>query len=108
MNKVSMITERKIDGFDASGNRAEWELDALKKNGFDDVELIDEFNQQKVSDLSNNLIHAQQLSGRLLENYRYIADAHGLESPAVDGSKTIGYGGCHDGELGCRVSTHVC
>ena len=41
MNKVSMITERKIDGFDASGNRAEWELNALKKNGFVDIELTD-------------------------------------------------------------------
>ena len=79
MNKVSMITERKIDGFDASGNRAEWELNALQKNGFENIELIDEFNSEKVSDLPNNLIHAQQLSGRLLKNHRYIVDAHGLE-----------------------------
>ena len=79
MNKVSMITERKIDGFDASGNRAEWELNALKKNDFINIELIDEFNEEKVPDLSNNLIHAQQLSGRLLKNHRYIVDAHGLE-----------------------------
>ncbi len=74
-----MITERKIDGLDASGNRAQWQLHALKKNDFVDIELIDEFNKEKVSKLSNNLIHAQQLSGRLLENHRYIADAHGLE-----------------------------
>ncbi len=74
-----MITERKIDGLDASGNRAQWQLRALKKNDFVDIELIDEFNKEKVSKLSNNLIHAQQLSGRLLENHRYIADAHGLE-----------------------------
>ena len=31
MTNITMITERKIDGFDASGNRAEWELNALKK-----------------------------------------------------------------------------
>lgn len=74
-----MITERKIDGFDASGNRAEWELNALKKNGFVDIELVDQFNEKKVSKLSNNLIHAQQLSGRLLKNHNYIVDAHGLE-----------------------------
>jgi len=79
MPKVSMITERKIDGLDASGNRAQWQLHALKKNNFMNIELIDEFNKEKVSKLSNNLIHAQQLSGRLLENHRYIADAHGLE-----------------------------
>ena len=64
-----MITERKIDGFDASGNRSEWELNALKKNGFADIELIDEFNEEKVSNLSNNLIHTHQLSGRLLKNH---------------------------------------
>ena len=63
-----MITERKIDGFDASGNRAEWELSALKKNGFDDIEVIDEFDEKDVSKLSNNLIHAQQHSGRFLKN----------------------------------------
>ena len=74
-----MITERKIDGLDASGNRAQWQLHALKKNDFVNIELIDEFNKDKVSKLSDNLIHAQQLSGRLLENHRYIADAHGLE-----------------------------
>jgi glycosyltransferase involved in cell wall biosynthesis len=79
MSKVSMITERKIDGLDASGNRAQWELHALKKNNFLDIELIDEFKEEKVSKLSNNLIHAQQLSGRLLKNHRYIVDAHGLE-----------------------------
>jgi len=79
MNKVSMITERKIDGFDASGNRAEWELNALKKNGFTDIEIIDEFNEKDVSKLSNNLIHAQQHSARFLKNNRYIVDAHGLE-----------------------------
>ena len=79
MNKVSMITERKIDGFDASGNKSEWELNALKKNGFTDIELVDEFDNTKISKVSKNLIHAQQLSGRLLENCRYIVDAHGLE-----------------------------
>ena len=79
MPKVSMINERKIDGLDASGNRAQWQLHALKKNDFVNIELIDEFNKDKVSKLSDNLIHAQQLSGRLLENHRYIADAHGLE-----------------------------
>ena len=74
-----MITERKIDGFDASGNRAEWEIKALKKKGFFDIELIDEFDKTKIPKISNNLIHAQQLSGRLLTNQRYIVDAHGLE-----------------------------
>jgi glycosyltransferase involved in cell wall biosynthesis len=74
-----MITERKIDGLDASGNRAEWELNALKRNNFVGIELIDEFNKEKISKLSNNLVHAQQLSGRLLKNHRYIVDAHGLE-----------------------------
>jgi len=74
-----MITEHKIDGVDASGNRAQWELDALKKNGFSNIELIDQFDKTKISQVSNSLIHAQQLSGRHLDGQRYITDAHGLE-----------------------------
>jgi len=74
-----MVTERKIDGFDASGNRAQWEFNAVKKKGFSEIELIDEFDKTKIPKIQNHLIHAQQLSGRLLENHRYIADAHGLE-----------------------------
>ena len=31
MNKIFMITEHKIDGVNASGNRAQWEVDALRK-----------------------------------------------------------------------------
>ena len=79
MTKISMITEHKIDGVSASGNRAHWEIKALKRKGFSNIELIDNFDETKVSKLSNNLVHAQQHSGRLLENIPYIVDAHGLE-----------------------------
>lgn len=79
MSKICMLTERKIDGVDASGNRAEWEIKALRRKGFSEIELIDEFNEKKISEIPNNLIHAQQLSGRFLKNFRYIVDAHGLE-----------------------------
>lgn len=74
-----MITEHKIDGVGSSGNRAQWEIDALTKKGFSNITLIDEFDKTKISQISNSLVHAQQLSGRLLENIRYIVDAHGLE-----------------------------
>ena len=79
MNKICMITERTIDGVDASGNRAEWEIKALEKKGFTDITLIDKFDKTKLSEISDSLIHAQQLSARLLDNSRYIVDAHGLE-----------------------------
>lgn len=79
MKKVFMITEHGIDGVNASGNRAQWEIDALARKGFSDVTLIGSFDKSKVSQLTNCLVHAQQLSGRLLENIPYIADAHGLE-----------------------------
>ena len=74
-----MITEHKIDGVNASGNRAQWEINALKKKGFLDIELVDEFDKTKIPKISNTLVHAQQHSGRLLENIPYIVDAHGLE-----------------------------
>ncbi len=79
MNKICMITESSIDGVDASGNRAEWEIKALAKKGFSNIKLIDKFDKTKIPKISNALIHAQQLSGRLLKNNRYIVDAHGLE-----------------------------
>jgi len=74
-----MITEHKIDGVNASGNRAQWEIDALAKKGFADIKLIDGFDKTKVSQIAGSLVHAQQLSGRLLEGEKYVVDAHGLE-----------------------------
>ncbi len=79
MDKIFMITEHKIDGVNASGNRAKWEVEALAKKGFSNIELIDEFDKTKISDISNGIVHAQQLSARLLKNIRYIVDVHGLE-----------------------------
>lgn len=74
-----MITEHKVDGMNASGSRAKWEIDALAKKGFDNVMLIDEFDKTKIPKIRDGLVHAQQLSGRLLQNVKYVADAHGLE-----------------------------
>lgn len=79
MNKIFMITEHKIDGVNASGNRAQWEIDALAKKGFSDIKLIDKFDKTKIPQIADGLIHAQQLSGRLLDKMKYIVDAHGLE-----------------------------
>lgn len=74
-----MVTEHRIDGVNASGNRAQWEIDALARKGFVDITLIDGFNKSQASQLTNCLVHAQQLSGRIVEGVPYIADAHGLE-----------------------------
>ena len=82
MNKIFMITEHNIDGIDASGNRAQWEINALKKKGFSNITLIDKFDETKVKEISNGLVHAQQLSGRFLHNTKYIVDTHGLEYDA--------------------------
>lgn len=80
MHKIFMITERNIDGMDASGNRAQWEINALVRKGFTDITLIDKFDKTKIPLVSGGLIHAQQLSSRLLDNdAKYIVDAHGLE-----------------------------
>ena len=84
-----MITEHNIDGIDASGNRAQWEINALKKNEFPDVTLIDKFDETKIKEVTNGLVHAQQLSGRFLNNAKYIVDAHGLE---YDASSHLSHG----------------
>lgn len=74
-----MITEHKIDGINASGSRAKWEIDALAKKGFTNITLIDEFDETKIPEITGGLVHAQQLSARLLQNAKYVVDAHGLE-----------------------------
>jgi glycosyltransferase involved in cell wall biosynthesis len=79
MKKIFMITEHRIDGVNASSNRAQWEIEALTRKGFADITLIDRFDKSKALQLTGSLVHAQQLSGRLLQNIPYIADAHGLE-----------------------------
>ncbi len=68
-----------MDGVGGNSARVDWEIEALAKKGFSDIKLIDKFDKTKLPDISDSIIHAQQLSGRLLENSRYIVDAHGLE-----------------------------
>ena len=79
MNKVTIVTEHDLDNPNGSTVRPKWEYKALKKNGFVDVEIVDKFNETKVENISNTLIHAQQLSGRFLEGAKYIVDIHGIE-----------------------------
>ena len=82
MNKISMITERKIDGFDASGNRAEWEIKALKKKGFFDIELIDEFDKTKIPKIieifSKRLQVQENLTNQISSALDSIISPHGL------------------------------
>ena len=73
-----MITEYKASDVDGSTNRVKWEMDALEKKNFTDISLVDEFNKSKIHNVSNGLVHAQQLSGRFLNNIKYVVDAHGL------------------------------
>ena len=79
MRKVSIITQHNIKIPNGSTIRPKWEFNALKKHGFNDVKLVDNFTQDKIKDISDTLIHAHQFSGRLLKNQKYFVDIHGLE-----------------------------
>lgn len=80
MTKIFMISEYKIDNANGSVNRPKWEIEALQRKGFTNIELIDKFDKTKINQISDDgLIHAQQLSGRFLKKSKYIADVHGLE-----------------------------
>ena len=80
MTKIIMVTEFKKNSPNGSVNRPNWEIEALQRKGFTNIELVDEFNKTKINQISDDsLIHAQQLSGRLLKKSKYIADVHGLE-----------------------------
>ena len=80
MTKVTIITESSISQPNGSTARPKWQFKGLKKVGFDNVELIDKFDQTKIKDVKDSLIHAQQLSGRFLNGCKYMVDVHGLEN----------------------------
>lgn len=79
MTNVVIISENDLTQVNGSTVRPKWEFKALKKIGFEDVKLIDKFDQSMVKNVKNSLIHAQQLSGRFLEGCKYMVDIHGLE-----------------------------
>jgi len=79
MNRVSIITESDLNQLNGNVARPKWEFESIKKNGFDDIQLLGNFSQKMENGLKNDLIHAQQLSGNLLKNSRVITDIHGLE-----------------------------
>lgn len=79
MKKISIITQHDISSVNGSTMRPKWQIKALKKIGFENVEIVDNFTKSKLSKVKDNLIHAHQFSGRLLENEKYFVDIHGLE-----------------------------
>jgi len=79
MEKISIITQRDISIINGSTVRPKWQIKALKKIDFENVEIVDNFTKLKLNEVKNNLIHAHQFSGRLLEKEKYFVDIHGLE-----------------------------
>ena len=79
MKKISIITQHDMNTPNGSTIRPKWQFEALKKNNFSDVELIDNFNETKLNEISNTLIHAHQFSGKWIKNQNYFVDIHGLE-----------------------------
>ena len=79
MKKVSIITQHDMNTPNGSTIRPKWQFEALKKNNFNDVELVDNFNETKLNDISDTLIHAHQFSGKWIKGQKYFVDIHGLE-----------------------------
>jgi glycosyltransferase involved in cell wall biosynthesis len=77
MNKVVMITEYSLDQSNGSIIRVKRQIEALQKNNFKNVSVIDNF-QKNTTKPTDCLIHAQQLSGRFFEKKKYISDIHGI------------------------------
>lgn len=77
--KISIITEHNSTTLNGNSVRPLWEYKALKRKNCPNVTLIDNFSESKSKKLKDDIIHAHQLSSRLLEKQRYIVDIHGLE-----------------------------
>ena len=74
-----MLSQYSFDKPNGSIIRAKWEYDALKKNGFTNISIIDNFSKSSKTP-SNCLFHAHQTSGQFLEKKSYISDLHGIGS----------------------------
>jgi glycosyltransferase involved in cell wall biosynthesis len=74
-----MLSQYSFDKPNGSIIRAKWEYDALKKNGFTNISIIDNFSKSSKIP-SNCLFHAHQTSGQFLEKKSYISDLHGIGS----------------------------
>ena len=79
MKKVSIITQHDIHTPNGSTVRPKWQFEALKKNDFNDMDLVDNFDETKLNDISDTLVHAHQFSGKWIKDQKYFVDIHGLE-----------------------------
>ena len=79
MQKISITTQHDCKVPNGSTVRPKWQIKALEKAGFKNAEIVDNFDESKIEQVKNSLIHAHQFSGRLLKNKKYFVDIHGLE-----------------------------
>ena len=79
---VVMTTEYSMDEPSGSAIRVKWEVDALRKHGFTNISISDNFDQNSEKP-TNCLIHAQQHTGRYFEKNTYISDIHGIGYEAM-------------------------
>ena len=79
MKKVSIITQQNMNIPNGSTIRPKWQYEMLQKHGFNDVKFVDNFNETKLKDVSDTLIHAHQFCGKWLQHQKYFVDIHGLE-----------------------------
>lgn len=79
MKKISIITQHNMNTLNGSTVRPKWQFEALKKNNFNDVKLVDNFDKTKLNQVSDTLIHAHQFSGKWIKDQKYFVDIHGLE-----------------------------
>ena len=79
MKRVSIITESSLDKLNGNIARPKWEYEGIKKNGFKNIQLLGDFSEKLEKELNEDLIHAQQLTGKTLNKSKFITDIHGLE-----------------------------
>ena len=72
-----MVTEYPMNKPNGSTMRVKWESEALRRQDFSEISIIDNFNNQSKKP-TDCLIHAQQLSGKFFEKKTYFSDLHGI------------------------------
>lgn len=77
--KIAIVTEHDSKILNGNSLRPLWEIRALKRKKFSNIEFLDNFSEKKVSKIHDHVIHAHQHSARLLKDQKYLVDIHGLE-----------------------------
>ena len=56
MNRVSIITESSLNKLNGNVARPKWEFESIKKNGFKNIQLVENFSQKIENEIKDDVL----------------------------------------------------